>query len=104
MLEIGLGCNMGYGHGASTTLWRSLFPSATLWEAEYVARCVEKARAAGQLDGINVLVGDQEDDPTLARWVRESGGNFDAVIDDGGHHNCQIGHSFDALWPTIIPG
>jgi hypothetical protein len=35
MLEIGLGCDMQYGPGASATLWRSYFPEADLWFAEY---------------------------------------------------------------------
>ena len=35
MLEIGLGCNMNYGPGASLALHKKLFPKAELWEAEY---------------------------------------------------------------------
>ena len=104
MLEIGLGCNMGYGPGASVAVWKELFPNAKLWEAEYVAECVEKSTAKGQLDGINVLVGDQADIPTLDSWIQKSGGQFDVIIDDGGHHNCQIGNSFDKLWPELQPG
>lgn len=104
MLEIGLGCNMDYGPGASVAVWKELFPKANLWEAEYVAECVEKSTANGQLDGINVLVGDQADIPTLNSWIQKSGGQFDVIIDDGGHHNCQIGNSFDKLWPELKPG
>jgi hypothetical protein len=104
MLEIGLGCNMGYGPGASVALWKMLFPQADLWEAEYVKECVDKAMDKGQLNGINILVGDQADMPTLDRWIQESGGKFDIVIDDGGHHNCQISNSFDKLWPEVTPG
>jgi hypothetical protein len=37
MLEIGLGCNMQYGSGASVALWKRLFgPTAQLWEADYM--------------------------------------------------------------------
>ena len=59
MLEIGLGCNMDYGPGASVQIWRQLLPHAELWEAEYDAECVEKARAKGQLEGIKTVTGDQ---------------------------------------------
>ena len=103
-LEIGLGCNMDYGPGASVAVWKHLFPEAELWEAEYVADCVHKAQERGQLDGIHTLVGDQADIPTLLRWIQTSGGNFDVIVDDGGHHNCMINNSFDTLWPQLKPG
>eukprot|EP00985_Skeletonema_marinoi_P029664 scaffold28598_cov128-Skeletonema_marinoi.AAC.2 len=101
MLEIGLGCNMNYGPGASVAVWKKLFPEAELWEAEFDAECVEKHRNETIY---NVLTGDQGDDAVLDSWVQLSGGNFDVVIDDGGHQNCQIWHSFLKLWPTVKPG
>jgi len=104
MLEIGLGCDMGYGPGASVALFQKLFRDAELWEAEYDAACVEKHKGSGKLDGIKTLVGDQGNDIILDGWIEKSGGNFDVVIDDGGHQNCQIWHSFQKLWPTIKPG
>jgi len=103
-LEIGLGCNMGYGPGASVKIWKKLFPKANLWEAEYVKECVDKAQQKGQLEGINVLLGDQGDLATLDSWIETSGGKFDIIIDDGGHHNCQIINSFEKLWPQLLPG
>ena len=104
MLEIGLGCNMNYGPGASVALYKTLFPSAELWEAEYVKACVDAHRNSDMLKGINLLTGDQGDYETLDRWIAQSGGNFDVVIDDGGHQNCQIWNSFNKLWPTVKPG
>jgi hypothetical protein len=103
MLEIGLGCDMGYGPGASVAIWKKLFPKAVLWEAEFDAECVEKHRD-GMLKDINVLTGDQMNNTVLDSWIETSGGNFDVVIDDGGHQNCQIWHSFQKLWPTVKPG
>mmetsp|Transcript_22910 Transcript_22910/g.48289 ORF Transcript_22910/g.48289 Transcript_22910/m.48289 type:complete len:312 (-) Transcript_22910:218-1153(-) len=102
MLEIGLGCNMKYGVGASVELYKTLFPTAELWEAEFVKRCVEEHKKT--LEGIGVLTGDQGNYETLDRWISESGGNFDVVIDDGGHRNCQIWNSFVKLWPEVKPG
>ena len=104
MLEIGLGCDMNYEPGASVALWKKLFPDANLWEAEYNATCVDVSKKQGKLDGFNVLVGDQGNDKTLDGWIEESGGNFDVIIDDGGHQNCQIMASFEKLWPTVKPG
>jgi hypothetical protein len=104
MIEIGLGCDMKYGPGASVAIYKKLFPTAELWEAEFSASCVEKAIKNGMLDGINTLTGDQGNVTVLGRWIEESGGDFDVVIDDGGHTNCQIWTSFLKLWPTVKPG
>lgn len=104
LLEIGLGCDMGYGPGASVSLYKKLFPTADLWEAEYDAACVKKALENGMLNGFNTLVGDQGNSSVLDKWIEESGGNFDVIIDDGGHQNCQIWTSFLKLWPTLKPG
>ena len=103
MLEIGLGCDMVYGPGASTALWKQLFPLAEMWEAEFDAACVEKHRT-GALKDFNVLVGDQGDPLVLDSWIANSGGSFDVVIDDGGHQNCQIWTSFLKLWPMVKAG
>jgi hypothetical protein len=103
MLEIGLGCDMDYGPGASTVIWKKLFPKADLWEAEFDASCVEKHKD-DKLKGFSILTGDQGNDTVLDSWIEKSGGNFDVVIDDGGHQNCQIWHSFLKLWPTVKPG
>jgi len=104
LFEIGLGCGMRGGPGASVGLWKSLFPSATLWEAEFDAECVQKAEAKGLLAGIQVVTGDQGNQTTVQGWIAESGGDFDAVIDDGGHFNKQIRTSFETLWPHVKPG
>lgn len=104
-LEIGLGCNMGYGPGASVALWRKLFrPDAELWEAEYNATCVDVNTRAGKLHGIHTLVGDQGDREVLKSWVSKSGRNFDVVIDDGSHLQKHILTSFEELWPAVKSG
>lgn len=104
MLEIGLGCDMSYGPGASVALYKLLFPEAELWEAEYSAECVRKFRAEGHLEGIHTVTGDQGNNTVLDSWIKETGGDFDVVIDDGGHQNCQIWNSFQKLWPSVKPG
>jgi len=105
MLEIGLGCNMGYGPGASVDIWDAFFtPGSEIWEAEYNAKCVEKHKGSGKLGRVKAVTGDQEDPATLDRWISETGGDFDFVIDDGGHQNSQILASFKKLWPIVKPG
>ena len=104
-LEIGLGCKMGYGPGVSVKLWKNLFlETDEIWEAEYEEKCVEMAREEKKLEGIHVVTGDQGNITTLNRWVQETGGDFDIVIDDGGHQYKLILNSIQVLWPQVKPG
>ncbi len=91
MLEIGLGCNMGYGPGASVNLWKKyIHPSSEIWMADVNTECVEKYMNDDSLRGIHVITGDQENPEILSSWIKSTGGNFDVIIDDGGHSNNQI--------------
>mmetsp|Transcript_15539 Transcript_15539/g.38997 ORF Transcript_15539/g.38997 Transcript_15539/m.38997 type:complete len:336 (-) Transcript_15539:119-1126(-) len=101
-LEIGLGCHMSYGAGASVRVWAELFPLAERWEAEFDEQCVRKM--SEKLVGINVVTGDQGNRTTLARWINQTGGRFDMIVDDGGHYNDQVMVSFEELWPELNPG
>jgi hypothetical protein len=106
MLEIGLGCDMGYGSGKSVSVWKLLLgDNSDIWEGEFRAECVAKAKLNGQLDGINTVVGDQGDFKVLESWVVETKGEFDVIIDDGGHDNLQIYNSFNVLFNKALrPG
>ena len=73
-LEIGLGCDMFYGPGASVKVWQKLFPQADMWEAEFDGACVKKSEAEGKMKGIKTLTGDQMNIPTLDRWIEQTGG------------------------------
>merc|ERR1740130_2169128 len=42
MLEIGLGCTMNYGPGASTKIWPHMFPHLALHMVELNRACTEK--------------------------------------------------------------
>jgi len=104
-LEIGLGCDMVYGPGASVKAWQTMLPNADLWEAEYNAACVNKSMADGTLPkDVSTLTGDQGNPEVVAHWAEKSGGNFDVVVDDGGHTNKMIKTSFDGLWPHVKQG
>ena len=41
---------------------------------------------------------------TLTRWLAETGGNFDVVVDDGGHTSKQMLRTFEAFWPSLASG
>ena len=104
LLEIGLGCDQRYGPGQSARSWKKWFLNLQIWEAEYDAKCVQQTRAKMDALGINTLVGDQGNRTDLKRWLTESGGHFDAIIDDGSHRNGDIMTSFEMLWPALVPG
>lgn len=104
VLEIGLGCNMKYGAGASARLWRKLLPDARLFEAEFNEKCLALHHNALVGMGITPLGGDQNKASDLARWAAASNHAFDVIIDDGSHKNRAIMGAFERLWPTIAPG
>lgn len=102
MLEIGLGCDMGYGPGASYYTWLEYFPHVDLYYIEYDAACA--AAWANKTTGATIFTGDQADVSFLQRFVAESGGNFDIIIDDGGHTMTQQRTSLEHLWDSVKPG
>lgn len=104
MLEIGLGCDMKYGPGASVQVWKALFPLAELWEAEVDRACVKAKKEDGSLTGFHVLVGNQGDSLALDKQIELSGSDFDIIIDDGGHSNCMISITFEKLQPAVKSG
>ena len=54
---------------------------------------------------VNVLIGDQGSEVDMARWIKESGGEFDAIVDDGSHKNHHIYKSLQYLWRNALaPG
>lgn len=105
ILEIGLGCNYPWGTGVSQKLWKSMFPQSEVWGADVDAECVEKSRKDNTFKGVHLLQGNQKDPATLDRWLKETGGgDFDVIIDDGGHSNLMIMTSFNKLFPKMKPG
>ena len=76
-LEIGLGCGMEYGPGASYELWTRYFPKIDLYFVEYDAECLEKWRS--KLYNVKIFTGDQADPEFLKRLMRETGGDFDVI-------------------------
>ena len=111
ILEIGLGCDYARGNAGkgrtfanSARLWRKLAPRAQLYEAEFDGKCVAHHRALWTQLNIHTLVGDQGNNSVLDSWNKESGGNYNIVIDDGSHSNAGILASFNKLWPEVRAG
>ena len=75
-------------------MWKEYFPHAEIWGLEYNTNGTETQGARA----INVVQGDQGDTEFLnGRLLEDSGGNFDLIIDDGGHHFEQQAASYKAL-------
>ncbi len=99
LLEIGL------SKGSSTRLWRKYLPRADIWIAEYHLRYVEDLQQELDALQIKVVTGDQGNRTTLMRWVNETGGNFDLIVDDGGHTNAMQYRSLTTLFSHALkPG
>ncbi|MBA0046090.1 class I SAM-dependent methyltransferase [Mycobacteroides sp. LB1] len=94
MLEIGV------DRGGSLQMWREHLPNATI-----VGLDINPASA--QHDDperhIHVRIGDQTDTRFLGAVVDEFG-QFDSVLDDGGHTPKQMIGSFRYLFPRLRPG
>ena len=98
LLEIGM------KDGASAHLWTKYFPYAEVYGLDY-----DTTQTGAQLkeskDGVRVVIGDQGSEEDLARLVEQTGGNFDIIIDDGGHAPTQQLVSFDYLFRHALrPG
>ncbi len=103
--EIGLGCDGEKFYGGSLEIWNALFSTNDiLWAADYVGECITKAKADGKLHNFKTVLGDQEDIPTLQKWMETTGGNFDVIVDDGGHMNKQIYNTIHTIWSSLAPG
>jgi hypothetical protein len=78
---------MAYGPGRSASVWREYLPSGDIWFADQDAKCVDKYTIKLQALNIRAVTGNQANQTDLSRWVDETGGNFDVIVDDGGHNN-----------------
>lgn len=103
LLEIGLGCGVRYGAGASSKIWPVLFPKGDIWFAEYDKACIEKFWT-NDLPW-KYVVGDQANLGDLRSWVETMRGGFDYIIHDGAHTNPSIWQSFEYLFEKALkPG
>lgn len=104
-LEIGLGCTMNYGPGASAKIWPKLLPKMSTHFIELNKPCVD-TWMENMLDlGVSkVHVGSQVDPMILAEIdaaALATPGGLQAVIDDGSHECDHIEDSFRLLFPAV---
>ncbi|RYE27296.1 MAG: class I SAM-dependent methyltransferase [Sphingobacteriaceae bacterium] len=102
LVEIGLGCDMAYGPGASFYLWLEFFPNAEIYFIEYDEACAKAWENADPR--VKIYHGDQSNVAFLEDFIARTGGDFDYIVDDGGHTWKQQLVSLETLLPSIKVG
>lgn len=85
---------IGVQGGGSLKIWRDMFPDAEIVGVDIDEKCKEH-----EGERIKVIIGDQHDVKFL-----ESLGDFDIIIDDGGHTMTQQQVSMKWLLPQLREG
>ena len=86
---------IGVSQGASLEVWREYFPKSEIVGVDIDPNCKKYADKRAK-----VLIGDQADQ----EFLKTIEGDFDVIIDDGGHHCFQHVFSFGELWSRVKVG
>lgn len=94
ILEIGIG---RVHNAASLKMWKEYFPNAKI-----IGMDVNEFNL--NLDNVHTFRGDQADRKKLKELIKEYGGEFDLIIDDGGHWTYQQQVSLGFLFKYLKTG
>ncbi len=89
---------IGVLDGHSMRLWEAYFPTAQIFGLDIASKTKHDSKR------VKTLVADQGKREDLAKAVAATGGDFDIVLDDGGHTMAQQQISFSTLFPAIRSG
>ncbi len=92
-------CEIGILKGNSVKLWENYFPFAELHFIEIDSSNIQYQSQRSQYHFL-----DQTDKSALLLFAKNTGGDFDIIIDDGGHHMDQQIISFQSLFPYVKSG
>ncbi len=90
---------IGILNGLSHLMWRSYFKEAAIFGID-----IRDYSEYSKGSGIMTFVADQSNREDLSAFIDTSGGNFDVILDDGGHAMDQQQISLGYLFPNIKPG
>jgi hypothetical protein len=90
---------IGIFKGASVKLWEEYFKNADL---HFIDISFQEAEYFSERSHYHIC--DQASEAALKRFVQEAGGDFDIIIDDGGHTMLQQIISFKTLFPHLKSG
>ena len=99
---------IGVETGRSHRMWLEYFPNATIYGYDIFKFGVDEfhrlQKGNPYLDRSVMFEGDQSNVEDLNRFKSEHGGDFDMIIDDGGHTMEQMQTSLNHLWDSLKPG
>jgi len=87
---------IGIYQGSSVKLWEEYFKNA---ELHFIDISMEGVKYHSKRSHYHIA--HQEDPKELRQFIQQSGGNFDVIIDDGGHTMHQQTVSFLCLFPHV---
>eukprot|EP01041_Mallomonas_annulata_P012283 gene12283-25834_t len=104
-LEIGFVCDCENCNTFSirANIWNTFFgKNKNFWEVDFNKECIDNMKP---VDGFKFLHSDQRNRTDISRWISESGGNFNFIIDSEGSSNSHIRPRFNTLWDNALsPG
>lgn len=92
---------IGVYNGGSLRMWRDFLPNARLFGIDIDSRCLAFEQ---EIVDTTIRLVDQGNASQLTEFVEETGGQFDLIVDDGGHTMTQQTTSFEVLFPHVVTG
>lgn len=89
---------IGVWKGASLRMWRDYFPNAKIYGIDIADTSSVNSQR------ISTFVADQANRKQLKAFIDKAGGDFDIILDDGGHRMEQQQISFGYLFSYVKPG
>ncbi len=90
---------IGIYKGSSVKLWEEYFKNAELHFIDITLKRLEYSPQRAHFH-----IADQEKPQDLLKFIEDTGGNFDIILDDGGHMMIQQVMSFKYLFPHVKSG
>mmetsp|Transcript_46103 Transcript_46103/g.76196 ORF Transcript_46103/g.76196 Transcript_46103/m.76196 type:complete len:326 (-) Transcript_46103:138-1115(-) len=100
---------IGVADGRSMKAWQTYFTHAELFgiDSEHDQKQPKSLYQRGPnhpATWCSLYRGDQGDTSFLTSFLRDTGGRFNIVIDDGSHLPDHQRISFEHIWPAVVPG
>jgi len=94
---------IGFLYGDSARMWKEYFPQAELYFIDNDPKAFE-TYGKDLASSCHFYVLDQADRKALLDFAVKSEGDFDIIVDDGGHKMHQQINSFEVLFPFLKSG